>query len=125
MAITLWKLGTNIEYQSLSSDVRSAIVECRAKRYIAVPVREHLQLVVDGFMSNWGVPQCVGAINSTHIPIIAPKNNLLVYYNCKGYHSVMLQALVDHKYKFLDVFVSWPGSVHDAQFNKSRLVFEV
>ena len=67
-------------------------------------------------MSKWGVPQCVGAIDSTHIPIIAPKNNPLDYYNRKGYHScVVLQALVDHEYKFLDVCVGWPDSVHNAR----------
>ena len=117
MAITLWRLGTNIESQSLShllgvglstvsvvvSDVYSAILEHLAKRYIAIPSTEHLKLVVDGFMSKWWVPQCVEVIDSTHIPIIAPKNNLLDYYNCKGYHSVVLQALVHREYKFLDV----------------------
>ena len=129
VALTLWRLGTNVEYRSLShlfgvglstvcvvvSDVCSAIVEHLAKRYIAVPAGERLKLVVDGFMSKWGLPQCVGAIDSTHIPIIAPKNNPLDYYNRKGYHSVVLQALVDHEYKFLNVYVGWPGSVHDAR----------
>jgi len=129
VAITLWRLGTNIEYRSLShlfgvglstvcvvvSDVCTAIVEHLANRYIAIPAGEHLKLVVDGFMSKWGVPQCVGAIDSTHIPIIAPKDSPLDYYNRKGYHSVVLQALVDHEYKFLDVYVGWPGSVHDAR----------
>lgn len=129
VAITLWRLGTNIEYRSLShlfgvglstvcvavSDVCSAIVEHLASRYIAIPAGERLKLVVDGFMSKWGVPQCVGAIDSTHIPIIAPKDSPLDYYNRKGYHSVVLQALVDHEYKFLDIYVGWPGSVHDAR----------
>ena len=34
-------------------------------------------------------------------------------YNRRGY-SVVLQALVDHEYKFLDMYAGWPGSVHDA-----------
>ena len=69
---------------------------------------------MDGFLSKWGVPQCIGAIDSTHIPIIAPKDNPADYYNRKGYHSMVLQALVDHQYKFMDVYTGWPGSVHDA-----------
>ena len=55
------------------SDVCSAIVEHLASRYIAIPAGERLKLVVDGFMSKWGVPQCIGAIDSTHIPIIASR----------------------------------------------------
>lgn len=40
----------------------------------------------------------VGATASMHNPTIAPKNNLLDYYNRKGYRSVVvLQALVHNK----------------------------
>ena len=129
VAITLWRLGTNIEYCSLShlfgvglstacvavSDVCSAIVDQLTSRYIALPSGENLKLVVNGFLSKLCIPQCIGAIDSTHIPIIAPKDNPVDYYNRKGYHSMVLQALVDHQYKFMDVYTGWPGSVHDAR----------
>ena len=54
-------------------------------------------------------------IDGLHIPIIALAENALEYYNRKGFHSVILQAVVDHEYKFLDVCVGWSGSVHDAR----------
>ena len=66
---------------------------------------------MDGFNSKWGFPQCVGAIDETHILIIAPKLNALDYYNRKGHHSVILQAMVSNNYTFMVVYVSWPGSV--------------
>ena len=93
-------------------DVCSAIVDLLAIRYIMVQSGQSLQAVVDGFQSKWGFPQCVGAIAGSHIPIIAPKENPVDYFNRKGYHSVILQ--VDHEYMFLDIYVGWPGSVHDA-----------
>ena len=37
------------------------------------------------------------------------------YYNRKGHHLVIRQAVVDHEYKFLDVRVGRRGSVHDAR----------
>ena len=35
-------------------------------------------------------------------------------YNLKGWNSMILQAVADHKYHFLDVYTCWPDSVHDA-----------
>ena len=129
IAITLWRLGTNIEYRSLShlfgvglstvcvcvNDVCRAIVAHLTARYISIPSEERLRSIVDGFMAKCGIPQCVGAIDSTHVPIIAPTENPLDYFNRKGYHSIVVQGLVDHEYRFLDVYAGWPGSVHDAR----------
>lgn len=129
VAICLWRLGTNVEYRTISHlfgvgistvcvavhDVCNAIVENLAAEYIRIPTGQGLRRIVSGFLSKWNFPQCVGAIDGSHIPIIAPSENPLDYYNRKGYHSIVLQALVDHEYRFLDVYVGWPGSVHDAR----------
>lgn len=50
-----------------------------------------------------------------HIPVTPPALNHTDYYNRKGWYSVVLQAVVDHEYLFRDVYVGWPGSVHDAR----------
>ena len=49
-----------------------------------------------------------------HIPIEPPALNHTDYYNRKGWYSVVLHGIVDHDYFFRDVYVGWPGSVHDA-----------
>ena len=129
IAICLWRLGTNVDYRTISHlfgvgvstvcvvlhDFCCAVVTHMAAKYIKVPTGPQLRKITDGFYTKWGFPQCIGAIDGSHIPIIAPKENPLDYYNRKGYHSVLLQALVDHEYRFLDVYVGWPGSVHDAR----------
>ena len=61
-----------------------------------------------------GAPVCWSNRFNTY-PHHCTKNNPLDYYNRKGYHLVVLQALVHHDYKFLDVCVGWPGSVHNAR----------
>ena len=38
-----------------------------------------------------------------------------VYYNRKGFYSVNVQAVVDHNLLFTDLYIGWPGSVHDAR----------
>ena len=79
------------------------------------PSGEQLDSIVDGFLTKWGVPQCVGAIDGCHIPIAAPVNNHTDYYNRKGWYSMILQGVADANYRFLDVCIGWPGSVHDAR----------
>ena len=98
-------------------------MEILLPHYINIPTGVHLQEIVDGFNSKWGFPQCVGAIDGTHIPIIAPKQNALDYYNRKGHHSVVMQAMVSSNYTFMDVYVGWPGSVHDARVLANSKLF--
>ena len=68
-----------------------------------------------GFETAWGFPQCVGAIDGCHIPVQAPALNHTDYYKRKGWYSILLQAVVDSKYRFTNICVGWPGSVHDAR----------
>ena len=39
------------------------------KTYIKFPSGKELRKVVDGFEGRWDFPQCVGAIDGSHIPI--------------------------------------------------------
>lgn len=55
----------------------------------------------------------LGAIDGTRIPIPAPKENPEAYVNRKGFHSIILQGVCDHKGKFINCFVGHVGSVHD------------
>ena len=105
-------------------DVCTAIVDNLLERYIRIPTGSDAQAVVDGFLCTWGFPQCFGAVDGTHIRIIAPRDNPLDYYNRKGAHSIVLQALVDYEYKFMNIYVGWPGSVHDARILANSVVFD-
>ena len=101
-----------------------AIVVTLMKTYIKFPAGEELRKVVDGFEGRWGFPQCVGAIDGLHIPISAPELNHTDYYNRKGWYSMIVQAIVDHNYLFLDICVGWPGSVHDARVFVNSAIYK-
>ena len=64
-------------------------------RYIAVPQDQRLHEIVDSFDCHWGFPQAFGSIDGTHIPILRPQECSADYFNRKGYHSILTQAVVD------------------------------
>ena len=70
---------------------------------------------VNGGLQKKGFPQCAGTINGCHIPIEAPQNCLADYHNRKGWHSIILQGLVENTGCFTDINVGWPGRVHDSR----------
>ena len=137
VAVTVWKLATNVEYRTLSnlfgiglSTVAVIVVEtCQAisanllTRYVYIPEDELLKEVVRGFETCWGFPQAAGAIDGTHIPIIRPEESPSDYYNRKGYYSIIVQGLVDFRGRFMDVCIGWPGKVHDARVFANSTVY--
>nr|XP_055051176.1 uncharacterized protein LOC129436904 [Misgurnus anguillicaudatus] len=138
VAVTIWRLATNVEYRSIAhlfgiglstacvvtQQVVSAILFILKPNLIKVPTGNNLKHVVNGFRDRWGFPQCAGAIDGTHVPIIAPHDNRSDYYNRKGYYSIILQGVVDHKLMFWDINVGWPGKVHDARVFGNSSIFQ-
>ncbi|XP_053871665.1 uncharacterized protein LOC128830052 [Malaclemys terrapin pileata] len=124
VAIALWKLATPDSYRSVGnqfgvgkSTVGAAVIQvARAIKDLVISrvvTLGNVQAIVDGFAA-MGFPNCGGAIDGTHIPILAPEHQATDYINRKGYFSMLLQALVDHKGRFTNINVGWPGKVHDA-----------
>jgi hypothetical protein len=63
-----------------------------------------------------GLPSVQGAIDCTHFAISRPPTFPEDYYYFKnsGY-SVVVQAVVDQKKRFRDLYVGFPGLVNDQQ----------
>ena len=137
VAITLWILATPGEYCSVShhfglthctvcqivNDTYRAIVKKLFLVYIRFPTCNSLKDVVRGFKEKFGISQCVGSIDGSHIPVTPPAMNHTDYYNSKGWYSMLVQALVDHNYLFRDLCISWPGSVHYARVVANSSLF--
>ena len=65
-------------------------------------------------------------MSGSHIRIVKPLVDKDSYVNRKQYFSIKLQGVVDHRKKFIDVFIGYPGSVHDAiVFKESPLYNEL
>uniref|UniRef100_A0A8C8SFE4 DDE Tnp4 domain-containing protein n=1 Tax=Pelusios castaneus TaxID=367368 RepID=A0A8C8SFE4_9SAUR len=134
VAIALWKLATPDCYRSVGSQfgvgkstVGAVVMQvCRAinklllRRLVTLG---NVQDIVDGFDA-MGFPNCGGAIDGTHIPILAPDHLGTAYINRKGYFSMVLQALVDHKGCFTDINIGWSGKVQDACIFRNSGLFK-
>lgn len=136
VAIAVYKLASNVEFHDVANlfgigtttacnifwEVCVALTNLR-KEFVKRPKTvAEVQSIILGFERKTGFPMCAGALDGTHIPIIAPSSYPTDYFNRKGWHSVILQGLVDHTYRFIDFDVGWPGKCHDAYvFECSRL----
>ena len=108
------------------STVGDIIETCKAitkllPRYVKIPKGDSLKQVVKGFEECWGFNQAAGAIDGSHVPMIKPKDSAS---GCKGYYSIIIQALTDFRGLFLDAYIGWPGRVHDAHVFINSSVYQ-
>jgi hypothetical protein len=92
---------------------------------IAWPVGRRLARVTTGFQSKQWMPNCIGAIDGTHIYIAAPPNSIVAadHMNRNKSFSILLQGVVDTKCYFTSVNTGLPGSLHDSAHFKSTELY--
>mgnify|MGYP001857147172 CR=1 FL=1 len=128
VAVALWHLATNVEYQTLSPlfgvgpstvqtcvrEVSYAVVLLLKPLYLRLPDEKELENMVRIFRTRWGFPHCIGALDSLHIPINPPLRLSADYCNGQGWHSILTQATVDGLGQFWDVSTAFPGSMENS-----------
>ncbi|XP_041379658.1 putative nuclease HARBI1 [Gigantopelta aegis] len=137
VVVAIYFLASTAEYRTIGNlfgihkstvhscvhDVCDAIVALLFPAFVTFLKGQGLKEIIRGFQETWNFPNCAGAIDATHIPIIAPKEDHADYVNRKGWYSIILQAVCDHRYRFTDICIGWPGRVHDARvFANSQLM---
>ena len=118
----MWYLASGSDYRTLGHlfgiskslvcliicDVCRAIVDKLTPLYIKMPTGNELKDMIACFEERFGFPSCGGALDGCHIPISAPVEHHTDFYNRKGWYSIILQGLVDHRYCFINVYwVAW------------------
>ena len=96
------------------------------KRVIFFPPANEINATALGFGNRAGNPafnRAVGAIDGCHVRIKPPLLDGTCYLNRKLFHSIQMQAVCDTDCLFLDIFVGYPGSVHDARVLKNSPMY--
>ena len=70
-----------------------------------------------------GLRGVVSAVDGSYVPIKAPKKDAHVYINRKCFYGVTLQAICDHKLRFLNTFVGYPSSVSDNRIFRNSGIY--
>lgn len=89
--------------------------------FIPVPTCEQFLHQAEVFKNRWDMPNCVGAVDGKHIAISKPPRTGSLFYNYKGYFSIVLMAVADGDRFFQMVSVGAMGSQSDGGvFKKSE-----
>ena len=78
-------------------------------KFIRWPDAEKRGAIAQSFVTKNNFPDIIGAIDGSHIPIIAPNEYHENFINRKSFHSIVLQVVCDGRMIFLDIVVGWPG----------------
>lgn len=92
---------------------------------IAWPVGRRLVRVASAFQAKQSLPNCIGAIDRSHIYIASPSNTIVAADHRNRFKSfyILLQGVVDSKCYFTSVNVGPPGSLHDSAHFKSTELY--
>ncbi|KAM6582585.1 hypothetical protein CsatB_009587 [Cannabis sativa] len=103
-------------------------MEERGLHHLCWPSSEQeMEKIKANFEKIRGLPNCCGAIDTTHImmtlPTTDPHND--VWLDCEKNCSMILQAIVDPEMRFRDIIAGWPGSFSDAVVLESSGFFKM
>ncbi|PKA53785.1 hypothetical protein AXF42_Ash011264 [Apostasia shenzhenica] len=144
VAVCIWRLATGEPLRLVSkrfglgiSTCHKLVLEvCSAIKTVLMPKflrwPDDPAAVCRRFESISGIPNTVGAMYTTHIPIIAPKSNVSSYFNRrhternqKTSYSITVQGVVDPNGVFTDVCIGWPGSMSDEQVLEKSALYQL
>jgi hypothetical protein len=137
LAIALKYVACGCDYQTLKQGFRFAdntisiavgrVCQALVEEYKGETVRcpstaDEWRHLSQTFSDKWQFHNVLGALDGKHIRIRKPGKSGSLYYNYKGYFSMVLLALVDADYKFVWVEVGANGACSDAQlYNDCQL----
>ena len=108
-------IGETTLSNSITEVCEALVASCGGLIYLPRTAKEW-QVVAGEFAVLFSMPNTVGAIDGSHIPIVRPAPELQrSYYNRHHTHSMVLQGLVRADGRFMDVNVGWQGCQGDAR----------
>ncbi|BFG37256.1 hypothetical protein CerSpe_235300 [Prunus speciosa] len=110
-----WELPFGVGQSTVSQVTWRFIdaLEERAKYQLNWPDSNKMEEIKSKLEEAFGLPSCCGAIDGTHIIMTLPTIQTLDDF-CDledNYSMLLLQGIVDHEMRFLDIVTDWPGGM--------------
>jgi len=87
------------------------------------PDEEECAVIAQSFEEKHCLPNVLGAIDGSHIPITPTREGAADFRNRKHYYSLIMQAVVDHRMLFRDVTAQHPGCNHNASVLRDSYLY--
>ena len=128
LVVTFRFLATGQDYESLSSlfqisasaikqfvpAVCHYIYHILKSHYLKLPSKQHeWEALAAKNFDAWQFPHSIAAIDGKHVIIKRPISRSSEFWNFKGFHSIVLMAMVTYDYKFLFANVGCQGRISD------------
>lgn len=95
-----------------------------SEEHINWPNYEEKLVSVESLFSKTGFPDTFGCLDGTHVRWEPPKHKVAEYMNRKKQTSIQVQGICDHKKRFIDVFLGFPGRVHDSRVFQNSDIYQ-
>ncbi|CAN4098162.1 unnamed protein product [Withania somnifera] len=108
--------------QSTVSQVTWRFIEAleeRAKHHLKWPEPSRMEIIKSEFEQSFGLPNCCGAIDATHVVMTLPAIQTSDdWCDQENNYSMLLQGIVDCEMRFLDIVTGWPGGMTTSRLFK-------
>ncbi|MCP3680334.1 MAG: transposase family protein [Gammaproteobacteria bacterium] len=117
-----WRVPPNTISIVVTEVCHAIIDEYLDEQMTSPSTEQEWRRLSDDWYKHWNFPHVIGAIDGKHVACKCPPKTGSIYYNYKGFFSIILFAMVSADYKFVWADVSGRGSQSDAQiYNESDL----
>ena len=114
-----WMVPQNIICLAVKEICQAIVEEYKDELMTCPTTPDGWRKIASDFYSKWNGPHCIGALGGESIAIICPFRSGSLYYNYKGFFSVVL---VDANYTVIWADIGGTGFASDAQiYNESEL----
>ncbi|MCO5611410.1 hypothetical protein L7F22_065663 [Adiantum nelumboides] len=100
--------------------------EMLVRTHLETPSERRLAKIIEDFQDITNLPNMCGAVDGTHIKLARkPQCDFFPaqYVSRHGFHSILLQGIVDSKKIFWNVVCSAPGGTHDSTVFKGSTIY--